>query len=113
VSRRLTGDYRLATRSFNVIEGEEYLSPESQKALVNRLSKAEGHLRAVRNMILEQRCADEVLHQVAAVKAAVSQVAATILEYEMKSCVRDCMQGSDDTRLERALKSLNTILKQT
>lgn len=89
----------------------EYLSPESQKALADRLARAEGHLRSVRQMVLDQRCADEILVQLAAVKAALNQTAAALVEHELKACIDSCMTGSVDERLEKVTKALSTVLK--
>ena len=90
---------------------EEYLTPGATKAIADRLARAEGHLRSVRQMVLDHRCADEILLQLAAVKAALNQTAATILENEMKSCVDSCMPGSPDERLDRVARALAAVLK--
>lgn len=89
----------------------EYLTPESQKALADRLSRAEGHLRSIRQMVLDHRCADDILIQVAAVKAALNHFASTLVETEMKACVDSCMGGEADERLSRATKALAALLK--
>lgn len=91
----------------------EYLDAEAMKALSDRLARLEGHLRSVRRMLLEHRCADEILLQVAAVKAALNQFAATLLEHELEACVNSCMRGGADERLERVTKVLATLLKQS
>ncbi|MCI0414917.1 metal-sensing transcriptional repressor [bacterium] len=108
-----TAKKSIAPSGLKMIRGMEYLSPESQKNLADRLARIEGHLRAVRNMVLQHRCADEVLLQIAAVKAAINKVAGVIVDQEMKACVKFCMEGNSDERLERTLKVLSTILKQT
>jgi DNA-binding FrmR family transcriptional regulator len=92
---------------------EEYLTPEAQKALADRLARAEGHLRSVRQMVVDHRCADEILIQIAAVKAALNQTAAALLEQEMRSCVNTCMDGSDEERLNRVTKALAAVLKSS
>ena len=90
---------------------EEYLTPESQKALADRLARAEGHLRSIRQMVIDHRCADEVLIQVAAVKAALNHFASILVETEMKACVDTCMAGEADERLNRVTKALAALLK--
>ena len=92
---------------------EPYLTEASSKALADRLSRIEGHVRAVRNMVLEHRCADEILLQVAAVKGALNQFSSQILDHELTACVDSCMQGSADQRLQRVTTVLATLLKQT
>lgn len=91
----------------------EYLTPEAQKALADRLARAEGHIRSVRQMVIDHRCADEILIQIAAVKAALNQTAASLIGSEMRSCVDTCMGGSADDRLDRVTKALATVLKSS
>lgn len=92
---------------------EQYLTPEAQKALADRLARAEGHIRSVRQMVIDHRCADDILLQIAAVKAALNQVAAGVIETEMRACVNSCMTGDADDRLGRVAKALATVLKSS
>jgi DNA-binding FrmR family transcriptional regulator len=64
-------------------------------------------------MVVDHRCADEILIQIAAVKAALNQTAASLIDSEMRSCVSTCMGGSDDERLERVTKALAAVLKSS
>lgn len=93
--------------------GTDYLDTASKRALQNRLARIEGHLRAVRQMLDEERCADEILLQVAAVKAALNRFSAVLLEHELKDCVDTCMEGDPQTRLGRVTAVLATLLKQS
>ncbi|MBW3564504.1 MAG: metal-sensing transcriptional repressor [Acidobacteria bacterium] len=93
-----------------VAESDHYLTAESQKALADRLARAEGHLRSVRQMVIDHRCADEILLQISAVKAAINRVAAILVEEEMRSCVTSCMPGSEEERLDRITRALGAIL---
>ena len=92
---------------------DEYLDPESVKALVNRLARLEGHVRAVRRMVEERRCADEILLQTAAVKAALNRFSSVLLEHELRGCMTSCMEGGAEDRLDRVTKVLATVLKQS
>lgn len=93
------------------LESAEYLTPVAQKALADRLARAEGHLRSVRQMVLDHRCADEILVQLGAVKAAINQTAATLIEQELRTCVGTCMGGDTDERMRRVTKALATVFK--
>ncbi len=90
---------------------EQYLTPEAQKALADRLARAEGHLRSIRQMVVDHRCADEILLQLAAVKAALNHFAASLVESEMKACLSTCMPGDADERMERMTHALAAVLK--
>ncbi len=90
-----------------------YLDPATQKSLADRLARVEGHLRSVRQMVLERRCADEILLQTAAVKAAINKFAAVMLDNELKACVNSCTDEGANERIDRVTKVLSTLLKQT
>ena len=91
----------------------DYLDPDSVRALVNRLARLEGHVRAVKRMVEERRCADEILLQTAAVKAALNRFSSVLLEHELRSCMNSCMDGGSEDRLNRVTKVLATVLKQS
>lgn len=93
--------------------GTGYLDGDSKRALTNRLSRLEGHLRAVKAMLEEGRCADEILLQTAAVKAGLNRFASVLIEHELQSCVETCMEGDADERLGRVTRVLATLLKQS
>ena len=103
----------MPARKKEVAQPQEYLTPEAQKALADRLARAEGHVRSIRQMVVDHRCADEILIQIAAVKAALNQTAASLIDSEMRSCVNTCMGGSDDERLDRVTKALAAVLKSS
>lgn len=94
-------------------DGTGYLDFDSKRALRNRLARLEGHLRAVRQMLEDNRCADEILLQVAAVKAALNRFCAVLLEHELHTCMNTCMPGDPGERLEKVTKVLATLLKQS
>ena len=94
-------------------EASDYLTPEAQKGLADRLARAEGHVRSIRQMVVDHRCADEILIQIAAVKAALNQTAAMLIDSEMRSCVNTCMDGSPGDRLDRVTKALSAVLKSS
>ncbi len=103
----------MATAREHGSESSAYLNSDAQLALANRLARLEGHVRSIREMVLEQRCADEILLQVAAVKAAVNTFASALVEHELKDCMNTCMPGSADERIERVTRSLGALLKRS
>ena len=92
---------------------EHYLDDDAKKALSNRLARLEGHIRFIRGMTEKHRCADEILLQVSAVKAALNQFSAALLDHELKACMNSCMEGDADKRLDKVTKVLSTLLKQS
>ncbi len=92
---------------------EHYVDDVAKKALTNRLARLEGHIRFIRGMVDKHRCADEILLQVSAVKAALNQFSATLLDHELRACMDSCMEGDLDKRLDKVTKVLSTLLKQS
>jgi len=88
-----------------------YLTPDAKKRLVHRLNRATGHLNAIKRMLEEDRCADEVLIQVAAARSAVGQVGVKILEEHLFDCMTTCMEGSPEEVAKRVSKAVTTLLK--
>src|SRR3990167_6170300 len=92
---------------------ETYLSEAAERDLLNRLSRIEGHIHAVKGMIEQGKCCDEIIIQVAAVKAATTQVAVELLRNHLKSCVVTCMEGDEEEIMDRLFKAVSVVLKQS
>lgn len=106
------GDRDMVRRRARVITGDVYLEPELIEQLQNRLSRIEGHVRGIKRMLAERRDCDDILTQVAGVKAAIQQVAIKLLEGHLETCVSDCIaRGDRDEPVERFKNSLSRVLK--
>ncbi|MCI8327320.1 MAG: metal-sensing transcriptional repressor, partial [Lachnospiraceae bacterium] len=62
-------------------------SHTNTKAVLNRMSRAIGHMEAVKSMIAEGRDCSEVLIQIAAVRSAINNIGKIILEDHIRHCV--------------------------
>jgi DNA-binding FrmR family transcriptional regulator len=63
-------------------------------------------------MLAEQRDCDDILTQVAGVKAAVNQVAILLLEGHLETCVSEAIRSGDGTAaLDQFKNSLSRVLK--
>lgn len=56
-------------------------------SVVNRLSRIEGHIRAIKRMLEEGKPCPDVLIQLAAVKSAVQKTSQVVLEDHIESCL--------------------------
>ena len=76
--------------------------------VVNRLARIEGHVGAIRTMVLEGRSCPDVLTQLAAVRSAVDQVGRIVLSDHLAHCVVDAARRGTARRtlaeLEAALE---------
>ena len=89
-----------------------YIQTELENNLQDRLSRIEGHVRGIKNMLAEHRDCDDILTQVSGVKAAVNQVAILLLEGHLETCVAEGLRTGDGTiPLERFKNSLSRVLK--
>lgn len=66
-----------------------------RRPMLTRMARIEGHVHAVREMLAEDRPCGEVLIQLAAVKAAINQVARLVFEDHLNSCVRNAATSGD------------------
>ena len=76
------------------------------KAVLNRLSRAIGHLESIRRMVEEGRDCSEVLIQLSAVKAAINNTGKVILQDHIEHCIVDAVESGDHEALEELNKPL-------
>jgi DNA-binding FrmR family transcriptional regulator len=57
------------------------------KAIVNRLSRIEGHIRSIKTMVQEERDCADVLIQISAIRSALDKVGRVVLEDHLESCL--------------------------
>ncbi len=86
-----------------------YLDPEVEEELQHRLSRIEGHVRGVKRMLAEHASCEDLLIQLSAVRAALNQATARLLENHMETCVADCARAGQG---EKALRQLKGALTQ-
>lgn len=66
------------------------------KAVVNRLSRAIGHLESVKRMVESGRDCTEVLVQLAAVRSALNSTAKVILKDHLEHCIAGAGEGDSE-----------------
>lgn len=81
------------------------------KAVLNRLSRAIGHLTAVRGMVEQGRDCTEVLVQLAAVRSAINRTGEVILKDHLEHCVVDAMKTGDMEALDELKKAVEMLMK--
>ena len=79
---------------------------ENQKAVLNRLSRAIGHLESVRKMVERGEDCTEVLVQLAAVISALNSTGRVILKDHIAHCIVDAVESGD----REAVDSLNQAI---
>ncbi len=84
---------------------------EDMKAIINRLSRAIGHLEAVKKMVEDGEDCSEVLIQLAAVKSALNNTGKLILKEHINHCIVDAVQNNDINAIEDLNNAIDKFLK--
>ena len=84
---------------------------ENTKAVLNRLSRAIGHLQSVRRMVEEGRDCSEVLVQIAAVRSAIDNTGKVILQDHLKHCIVEAAQEGDQQAIDDLCRAIDKYMK--
>ena len=83
---------------------------EHTKAVLNRMSRAIGHLTAVKKMVEEGRDCSEVLVQLSAVRAEITNVSKVILKDHIDHCIVDAVKANDETAMANLKGAIDKLL---
>lgn len=106
--------------SHKLEDGTEYVhrhdyaykhSPEHTKAVLNRLSRASGHLEAVKRMVADGRDYSEVLVQLSAVVSALNSTGKVMLKEHMEHCVVDAVHIGEQAAIDNLSKAIDSFIK--
>ena len=84
---------------------------QNTKAVLNRLSRAIGHMESVKRMVEEGRDCSEVLVQLSAVKAAINNTAKVILMDHIEHCLVDAVECGDHEAIEELTGAIDRFMK--
>ena len=84
---------------------------ENTQAVLNRLSRAIGHLESVRKMVENGRDCSEVLIQIAAVRAAITNLGKVILQDHIQHCIVDAVEHDDEQALDALCQAIDKFVK--
>lgn len=83
----------------------------NQKAVLNRLARAIGHLEKVRRMVEEGRDCSEVLIQLSAVRSALDNTGKVILEDHIQHCIVDAVERGDSKAIDDLCTAIEKYMK--
>ena len=86
-------------------------SPQEYKKLVNRLSRIEGQIRGIKNMVEEDAYCIDILVQVAAANAALNSFNKELLASHIKTCVADDIRNGKDETIDELVITLQRLMK--
>ena len=80
------------------------------KAVLNRLSRAIGHMESIKRMVEDGRDCSEVLVQLSAVKAAINNTAKVILKDHIEHCLVDAVESGDHEAIEELTAAIDRFM---
>lgn len=80
------------------------------KSVINRLSRAIGHLESVKRMVESGRDCSEVLMQLAAVRSALNNTAKVILKDHLEHCIADAAGDENSDELEALYDAIDKFM---
>lgn len=84
---------------------------ENQKAVINRLARAIGHLEKVKKMVETGADCSEVLIQLAAVRSALDATGKVILKDHLRHCMVDAVAAGDTEAVEDLCQAIDKYMK--
>lgn len=81
------------------------------RAVINRLSRAIGHLESVKRMVENGQDCSDVLIQLAAVRSALTNTGKIILKDHLDHCIVDAIEHNDPESLEQFKKAIDQFIK--
>lgn len=83
---------------------------EHTKAVLNRMSRAIGHMNAVKKMIEDGRDCSDVLIQLSAIKSEITGVSKVILKDHIDHCIVDAVKENDEDTIENLKGAIDKLL---
>ncbi len=79
--------------------------------LLNRLSRLEGQIRGIKNMVEEDVYCDDILIQVAAVKSALDAFSSQLFENHLKTCVVRDIKANHPEIVDEVLTTIKRLTR--
>ena len=84
---------------------------KNQRAVINRLSRALGHLEKVRQMVEEGEDCSDVLIQLSAVRSALDNAGKVILKDHLRHCVVDAVEDGNKEAIDNICTAIDKFMK--
>ena len=80
------------------------------KAVLNRISRATGHMNSVKKMIEDGRDCSEVLIQLSAVRAEIVNISKIILKDHLDHCVVKALRENGEEGIKQLQEAIDKLL---
>ena len=112
VHRHVLPNGTIVEHAHEHVHGHGHTHSHTQtKAVLNRLSRAIGHLESIKKMVEGGRDCSEVLVQLSAVKSAINNTGEVILQDHIEHCIVDAVEHGDTQALVELEKAIDRFIK--
>lgn len=81
------------------------------KTLINRLSRIEGQVRGIKNMVENDAYCTDIITQVSAISAALNAFNRELLSSHIHSCVKENIKNGNDEVIDELVLTVQKIMK--
>lgn len=85
--------------------------PKEIKAIVNRISRASGHMNSIKTMVDNGQDCSDVLVQLAAVKGEINKIGKILLQEHIEHCIVEAAAEGDLEAIEKMNKAIDQFMK--
>jgi len=78
-------------------------------SIINRLKRIEGQVKGIQRMVDEDKCCEDIMIQISAIRSAINKVGGIILDTYIKDCLIESLKKDDSN--EKINDLLDTIIK--
>ena len=89
----------------------KHRSEKEVKDLITRLSRIEGQVRGIKNMVEEERYCVDILNQVSAIQAALGSFSKVLLEEHIHSCVVEDIRAGKEESISELCETIKKMMK--
>ena len=81
-----------------------------RSSLIKRLNCVEGQVRGIKGMVEKDVYCDDILNQIAAVRAALTSISRIVLENHIHGCLVEKIRNGDNDVVEELLTTIGRLL---
>lgn len=83
---------------------------DDKKALINRVSRIEGQIRGIKNMLMEDKYCIDILTQISAAEKALASLGSKMLTDHINTCVVKGIKNGDEEIISELTDTINKFI---
>ena len=94
-----------------VVSAGRRITAEEKKSLINRLSRIEGQIRGLKDMVGNDAYCTDIITQASAASAAVNSFIKELLATHIKGCVAEDIRNGKEETIDDLVKTLQKLMR--